>query len=71
MILYPDFVLELRSKTDSLKELQAKIQEYLDNGASLGWLINIQGQTVKIYRPGQQVEKRIKPDTLDGETQKC
>lgn len=66
--LCPDFVLELRSKTDSLKELQAKMQEYLDNGASLGWLIDIQGQTVEIYRPGQEVEKRIKPDTLDGET---
>ena len=66
--LCPDFVLELRSKTDSLKELQAKMQEYLDNGASLGWLIDIQGQTVEIYRPGQEVEKRIKPDILDGET---
>ncbi|MDJ1169968.1 Uma2 family endonuclease [Roseofilum sp. BLCC_M154] len=66
--LCPDFVLELRSKTDSLKQLQAKMQEYLDNGASLGWLIDIQGQTVEIYRPGEDVEKRIQPHTLDGET---
>lgn len=66
--LCPDFVLELRSKTDSLKQLQGKMQEYLDNGASLGWLIDIQGQTVEIYRPGEDVEQRIKPDSLDGET---
>src|SRR5687768_4357939 len=38
--LCPDFVIELRSPTDSLSALQAKMQEYLDNGAQLGWLID-------------------------------
>ena len=38
--LCPDFVIELRSRTDTVSELQAKMQEYLDNGAQLGWLID-------------------------------
>ncbi|MDB9316019.1 Uma2 family endonuclease, partial [Spirulina sp. CS-785/01] len=66
--LCPDFVLELRSKTDSLRELQGKMQEYLENGLRLGWLINPQDPTVEIYRPSQEVEQRIQPDSLDGET---
>jgi Uma2 family endonuclease len=45
-------VVELRSPTDSLEELQAKMQEYMDNGARLGWLINPQDRQVEIYRPG-------------------
>jgi Uma2 family endonuclease len=65
--LCPDFVLELRSKTDSLSDLQAKMQEYLANGLQLGWLINIQGKTVEIYRAEQPMEQRDRPDTLDGE----
>ena len=40
--LCPNFVVELRSKSDSLKSLQDKMQEYLDNGLLLGWLIDIQ-----------------------------
>ncbi|MDB9493796.1 Uma2 family endonuclease [Spirulina major CS-329] len=65
--LCPDFVLKLRSKTDSLSDLQAKMQEYLANGLQLGWLINIQGKTVEIYRAAQPMEQRDRPDTLDGE----
>ena len=45
----PDFVLELRSPSDSLNELRKKMQEYIANGASLGWLINPQDQEVEIY----------------------
>lgn len=54
--LTPDFVIELRSETDNLATLQAKMQEYQDNGVRLGWLINPQDQTVEIYRPGRSVE---------------
>ncbi len=38
--LCPDFVVELRSESDSLPKLQAKMREYIDNGAKLGWLID-------------------------------
>jgi Uma2 family endonuclease len=65
--LCPDFVVELRSPTDSLEELQAKMQEYIDNGARLGWLINPQDRQVEIYRQGQQVEVLQAPLTLSGE----
>jgi Uma2 family endonuclease len=54
--LCPDFVIELRSRTDSLKMLRAKMQEYQDNGASLGWLIDPITPLVEIYRPGVAVE---------------
>lgn len=54
--LCPDFVVELRSKTDRLKTLQDKMQEYQDNGCLLGWLINPQDQEVEIYRIGQEKE---------------
>ncbi|AUT00461.1 hypothetical protein CLI64_08695 [Nostoc sp. CENA543] len=54
--LSPDFVIELRSETDSLKKLRAKMQEYRDNGVRLGWLIDPQTPLVEIYRPGLEVE---------------
>jgi len=65
--LCPDFVIELHSKTDSLKQLQAKIQEYLDSGLRLGWLINPQNQQVEIYRQGKDVEVLQSPTNLSGE----
>ncbi|MBD2653357.1 Uma2 family endonuclease [Synechocystis sp. FACHB-383] len=65
--LCPDFVVELRSKTDSLKKLQEKMEEYMENGAKLGWLIDPQNKRVEIYRPGQAVEVLQNPDTLSGE----
>jgi len=65
--LCPDFVVELRSPTDSVEELQAKMEEYMDNGARLGWLINPQERQVEIYRAGQQVEVLQSPLTLSGE----
>ncbi len=64
----PDFVIELRSSSDSLKPLQEKMQEYLDNGVRLGFLIDPHHQTVEIYRPGQTVELRSLPTTVSGET---
>jgi len=63
----PDFVIELRSETDSLVTLQEKMQEYLDNGLHLGWLIDPKTQKVEIYRLGQAVEVLPSPPTLSGE----
>ncbi|MBH8573902.1 Uma2 family endonuclease [Nostocaceae cyanobacterium CENA369] len=63
----PDFVIELRSRTDSLKELQEKMQEYIENGAQLGWLIDRKNKRVEIYRPGKDVEILNNPTSLSGE----
>jgi Uma2 family endonuclease len=63
----PDFVIELRSKSDSLKTLRAKMEEYRSNGVRLGWLINPQQQQVEIYRLGQDVEILQSPTILSGE----
>jgi Uma2 family endonuclease len=52
----PDFVIELRSRTDRLQPLQQKMQEYLRCGLQLGWLINRQDRQVEIYRSGQETE---------------
>jgi Uma2 family endonuclease len=60
-------VIELRSESDSLSELQAKMREYQDNGVRLGWLINPKGPTVEIYRLNQAVEVLQSPTTLSGE----
>jgi Uma2 family endonuclease len=65
--LCPDFVVELRSASDSLKELQDKMLEYLDNGVRLGWLIDRQNLRVEIYRPGPDLEIIESPETLSGE----
>ncbi|MGK7875669.1 MAG: Uma2 family endonuclease [Xenococcaceae cyanobacterium] len=65
--LCPDFVVELRSESDSLPKLQAKMREYIDNGARLGWLINPQNTRVEIYRPGRDVEVLENPTKLSGE----
>ncbi len=65
--LCPDFLIELLSPSDSLKKTQEKMQEYLDNGLRLGWLINRKTQEVEIYRQGQDVEILESPSTLSGE----
>lgn len=52
----PDFVIELRSESDVLAKLRLKMQEYQNNGASLGWLIDPQTPSVEIYRSQQDVE---------------
>ena len=65
--LCPDFVLELRSKHDSLESLQQKMQEYQENGAKLGWLIDRTRKKVEIYRPKKSVEVQDFPNSLSGE----
>jgi len=63
----PDFVVELLSASDSLATTQKKMQEYIDNGAKLGWLLNRKNQQVEIYRPAQSVEILQSPTSLSGE----
>jgi len=63
----PDFVVELRSPSDSLRTVQDKMQEYMDNGVRLGWLINPKGQQVEIYRQGHEKDVLQAPTSLSGE----
>ena len=65
--LCPDFVVELGSETDSLKDLREKMQEYMGNGAQLGWLIDPKNKRVDVYRAGQTVEVLENPSNLSGE----
>lgn len=62
----PDFVVELRSKSDRLTTLQKKMEEYLANGAQLGWLIDPIERRVHIYRPGVSVEVLDNPPEISG-----
>jgi Uma2 family endonuclease len=63
----PDFVLELMSPTDSLKETQKKMEEYRESGVKLGWLINRKSRRVEIYRSDREVEILEYPNSLSGE----
>jgi Uma2 family endonuclease len=65
--LCPDFVVEIRSPSDRLSTVQAKMQEYVDNGARLGWLIDAANRAVYVYRPNQPVERLDNPTTISGE----
>ena len=65
--LCPDFVVELLSPSDSLSATQQKMQEYMDNGTCLGWLIVRSLRRVEIYRQGQEVEILEFPVSLSGE----
>jgi Uma2 family endonuclease len=63
----PDFVVELRSPSDRLSEVRAKMDEYMENGASLGWLIDPFEFRVYVYRPEHEVVILENPDTVSGE----
>lgn len=65
--LCPDFVVELMSPSDTLEKTRAKMKEYMDNGASLGWLINRKQKQIEIYRLNQEAEILNFPQTLSGE----
>ena len=62
----PDFVIELRSASDTLSKLQEKMAEYIANGASLGWLIDRKNRQVHIYRPSQETAVLDNPEKLSG-----
>jgi Uma2 family endonuclease len=63
----PDFVVELRSPSDSIKELKEKMEEYIENGAQLGWLIDPIHKKVYIYRPNAEVEELDNPASISGD----
>ncbi len=65
--LCPEFLIELLSPSDSWKQGQAKMEEYIDNGCLLGWLIDPKSKRVAIYRQGNPVEILNAPKTLSGE----
>ncbi|HRJ45160.1 MAG TPA: Uma2 family endonuclease [Caldilineaceae bacterium] len=66
-LICPDFVVELRSHSDRLADIQDKMTEYLENGARLGWLIDPQAQQVYIYQPGHALEVLDDPETVSGD----
>ncbi len=63
----PDFVAELRSSSDRIEPRTAKMKEYMDNGAKLGWLLNPQNRQVEIYQSPKTVEVLENPTELSGE----
>jgi Uma2 family endonuclease len=63
----PDFVAELRSLNDRLEMLQEKMEEYMANGARLGWLLDTKNRRVYIYRPNQAIEQLDNPKTITGD----
>ena len=65
--IVPDFVLELMSPSDSLKVTQDKMQEYMNNGVKLGWLINRRHSKVEIYRQGEDKQVLDTPELIFGE----
>lgn len=65
--LCPDFVVEVRSRSDALDALQSKMEEYLENGAQLGWLIDPEERNVYVYLRGQKVRILANPETVSGE----
>lgn len=62
--LCPEFVVELRSPTDNLNDLQEKMQEYIENGAKLGWLLDTGQKHAYIYQPNTTVQALNAPETL-------
>lgn len=65
--LCPDFVIALRSPSDRLHVLQLKMQEWIENGARLGWLIDPDAKRVYVYRPDAPVQQLNDPETVSGE----
>lgn len=63
----PLFAIEPRSSSDALMTVEAKLQEYISNGAALGWLIDRKTRTVHIYRPNCEPEILTHPPTVSGD----
>ena len=63
----PDFVIELRSQSDSLRVIQAKMDEYMENGARLGWLIDPQNRRIYVYRPNSEIEILESPESVSAD----
>ncbi len=65
--LCPDFVIELRSPSDPIKTLQDKMQEYIENGANLGWLIDPENQRVLVFQAEKTIVTLDKPEFLSAD----
>ena len=63
----PDFVVEVSSPSDSVTQLRDKMLEYIENGASLGWLIDPFQRRVYVYRPHEELLILENPETVSGE----
>ncbi|MFN7923326.1 MAG: Uma2 family endonuclease [Bryobacteraceae bacterium] len=66
-VLAPDFVVELKSPSDRLKKVREKMEEWIENGVKLGWLIDPETHSVTVYRPGQLPQMATNLERLDGE----
>ncbi len=62
----PEFVIEVRSRRDSLRELQTKMRMWTANGAELAWLIDPQRKVIEVYRPGEEPEVHEQPTSVQG-----
>jgi Uma2 family endonuclease len=62
----PEFVIEVRSESDRLPELQAKMDQWIANGAEVAWLIDPIDKTLTIYRPGDEPEHLVHPTSIQG-----
>ena len=62
----PDFVIELRSPSDKLQDVQAKMAMWIANGAEVAWLIDPERKAVEIYRPGDSSEELHEPSSVQG-----
>lgn len=62
--LAPDFVIELLSPSDTLKDAQGKMQEYIDNGTQLGWLINPTRKEIEVYQQGKEIDILVNSQTV-------
>ncbi|MEO6685288.1 MAG: Uma2 family endonuclease [Dyadobacter sp.] len=65
--LAPDFIIELKSETDSLMDLKAKMQKWIDNGVRLGWLISTEKQVTYVYQPGKEIRTYSFDEILNGD----
>jgi Uma2 family endonuclease len=63
----PEFIVELRSRTDRISDVEAKMEFWMSRGAQLGWLIDPQRRLAMVYRPGQEPETLQQPEFLEGE----
>ena len=66
-VFAPEFVIEVLSPTDRRRTAAEKMQEYIDNGVQLGWLLDPFERTVAIYRPGQAPQVLERPQSVAGE----
>jgi Uma2 family endonuclease len=66
-LLVPAFVIEVRSPSDRKKDLHEKMLTYLRNGVELGWVIDPESRTVRIYKPGEEPIELQNPDRVQGE----